>query len=433
MILIYISKLSARKDYIFKHIFKRLLDQPYDLTTDIQKFVSHDGAKMSYGMKPLGNEIFVWSHGLLDEQGIESHDVHTCKWNGLPAIFPAPKSSSIPFDIFSACFYLITRYEEYLPQVKDEHGRYDATESIAAKASFLQLPIVDLWCRDLLGEILRRYDLKPQKVGKPQIAAAVEVKSLRKYRGRGFAANLSLALEAIKNFKWATLLRQIYALTGLIPDPYKNEERLIKIFNENSTSRESKLGSKRLIFFINVSDKHRNNFIRNRQFIELAKYIADYLRVGIRYSQRSDEESIKKETKLFESHFNQPLNKVIIARSSIDMPNFYKHLVDVDRIEDYSMGYDTMPGFRAGTCKPFYFYDLDYEIQTPLVVNPYALHYKSIAGRTLSGQNQIIQQMLDRVREVQGNFVVMFNYGQFDNGKSTHVTAILEKILSCEL
>ena len=87
MILIYTAKISPRKEYTFKHIFKRLINQPYTLTTDIQEFVGHEGPKMSYGLKPLGNELFVWSHGLLDEHGIELHDISTCKWNGLPAFF----------------------------------------------------------------------------------------------------------------------------------------------------------------------------------------------------------------------------------------------------------------------------------------------------------------------------------------------------------
>jgi hypothetical protein len=59
MILIYVSKITSRKEYIFKHIFKRLLQQDYELTTDIQKFVGHKGVKLSYGLKPLGNELYI--------------------------------------------------------------------------------------------------------------------------------------------------------------------------------------------------------------------------------------------------------------------------------------------------------------------------------------------------------------------------------------
>ena len=44
----------------------------------------------------------------------------------------------IPFDVFSATFFLVSRYEEYLPHVKDDYGRFLATESLAFKEDFLQ-------------------------------------------------------------------------------------------------------------------------------------------------------------------------------------------------------------------------------------------------------------------------------------------------------
>ncbi len=434
MILIYTAKITSRKDYVFKHIFKRLLNQPYELTTDIQKFVGHEGAKMSYGLKPLGNEMFVWSMGLLDESGIEFHDINSCKWDNLPAIFPAPKSSSIPFDLFSAAFFLITRYEEYLPQVKDEEGRYDAQESIAVKAGFVDLPIIDLWCERLYKNLKESYpkltDIQPAPA---KITVNLEVGQLRKYQGLGLAANMAMAWDSIYNFKWATLLRQIYALTGLIPDPYKNEHKLISLYQEKTKSNHEFLGLKKLMFFFNVSNKDYGNFDQNIRLIELAKYVADYVRVGLRYSKEPVKEDITKETKIFEDHFKRPLKKVMIARSSIDMPNYYRELVDVERKEDYSMGYDSIPGFRASTCNPFYFYDLDFEIQTPLLIHPYALHYNSISGRTLNGQRAVINQLYEVVKKTHGNFIVLFDYAQFDNGKSTHTTTILEQILDYEL
>ena len=60
---------------------------------------------------------------------------------GCSLFFPAGEVSSIPFDIFAASFYLITRYEEYLPHVQDVHERFPADESIAFKNGFLEQPV----------------------------------------------------------------------------------------------------------------------------------------------------------------------------------------------------------------------------------------------------------------------------------------------------
>ncbi len=46
-------------------------------------------------------------------------------------------SGDFPFDIFAASFYLLSRYEEYLPHEKDMYGRYAHTNSLAFREHFL--------------------------------------------------------------------------------------------------------------------------------------------------------------------------------------------------------------------------------------------------------------------------------------------------------
>ena len=46
------------------------------------------------------------------------------------------------------------------------------------------------------------------------------------------------------------------------------------------------------------------------------------------------------------------------------------------------MGYPDTIGFRASTCTPFLFYDLDFEVQTPLMIHPYQLMDFSLLKHT---------------------------------------------------
>ena len=61
------------------------------------------------------------------------------------------------FDLLAAVFYLITRYEEYLPHDKDLYGRYPHTAAVAFREGFLQQPLVNTWM-EYFRQLLSRTD-----------------------------------------------------------------------------------------------------------------------------------------------------------------------------------------------------------------------------------------------------------------------------------
>ena len=76
------------------------------------------------------------------------------------------------------------------------------------------------------------------------------------------------------------------------------------------------------------------------------------------------------------------------------------------------MGYASTVGFRASTCTPFYFYDLDFEIQTPLKVFPFALmdttlnDYMKLTPKQSLGR---IRDLKNEVKAVNGTFITLFH------------------------
>ena len=113
--------------------------------------------KMSYTKQQLGNEFFVKSHDILFEQGLSDVEINVHDWENTKCFFYNGDKSSIPFDIFAASFYLLSRYEEYLPHVNDEYGRFSATESIAFKNGFLHQPVVDIWAYKFKEKLQKQY------------------------------------------------------------------------------------------------------------------------------------------------------------------------------------------------------------------------------------------------------------------------------------
>jgi hypothetical protein len=74
---------------------------------------------------------------------------------GLPVIYGAPpEAGRLEVDVFGGAFFMLTRYEELVIGARDRLGRFPATASIAARAGFLGMPIVDAYV-ELLGRAIQ--------------------------------------------------------------------------------------------------------------------------------------------------------------------------------------------------------------------------------------------------------------------------------------
>ena len=87
MFLVYTQKLTPRISYIFKHICLRILGVEVLFTSIIEEFISHTGPKISYGKKPIGNELFFQSYGLLEQQGFDFIEISVKKWENTIGFF----------------------------------------------------------------------------------------------------------------------------------------------------------------------------------------------------------------------------------------------------------------------------------------------------------------------------------------------------------
>ena len=186
MILVYTHKVTPRVRYIFKHIFTRTLLIEVDFTSKIEEFVAHNGLKMSYTKVPLGKEFFIKSNELLFEQGVNDIEISIQNWGKVPCFFPLGEKSAIPFDVFAASFYLISRYEEYLPHVKDVHERFTAEQSLAFKNNFLEKPVIDIWAFKMLAILKQKYpDFSPKK-RRYKFISTVDVDNAYAYKHKNF-------------------------------------------------------------------------------------------------------------------------------------------------------------------------------------------------------------------------------------------------------
>lgn len=408
MILVYTHKITPRVRYIFKHIFTRILQIDIDFTSKIEEFVAFNGPKLSYTKVPLGSEFFIKSSNLLFEQGVSDVDIKVTNWDDVPCFFSQGTKSVIPFDIFSASFYLITRYEEYMPHVKDKHGRFMAEESIAYHYKFLEKPVIDIWAFKLLKELKERFPDYTFSERKYTYFSTIDVDNAYAYKHKSVVRSIGGFLKDVYYLRLLNIWDRLAIIFNFKKDPFDTFAKILEL---------KKTFEVRTIFFFLVADytSFDTNVSPSKTKLRLLiKDIVDYARVGLHpsYYTTDDFSLIKKEKERLEGITHIPMIRSRQHYLRFSLPETYQKLIDLEIKEDYSMGYASHVGFRASTCTPFYFFDLDHEIQTPLKLFPFAVmdttlnDYMGLTPKQSLGR---IRDLKNEVERVNGTFITLFH------------------------
>lgn len=417
MLLVYTHKITPRLKYVFKHICTRILGVEVGFTSQIQDFITHDDMKMSYTKQQLSTEFFIKSHDILFEQGLNDVEIHINPWDETKCFFFTGDKCDLPFDIFAASFYLLSRYEEYLPHVKDEFGRFTATNSIAYKEGFLNQPVVDIWAYKFKKALQKQYPAFLFPIKTYSIKPILDVPSAYSYQLKGIIRTLGGTLKDFLNLKFKKVYTRILVLIGFVHDPFDTFKYLI--------NRQKSVDYKFLFFFLvgdySTYDKGINP--NKKKLVSLIKQVADYSLVGLKASffAIEDIQVLKKEKLRIEHILNTTLKASRQSFSKLNLPESYRNLLELDILEDYTMGYTDHVGFRASTCTPFFFYDLDYEVQTPLKITSYhIMDHALLKNQSFLDKKKFLNEIIKQVKQVNGEFVPVFHNYTFSNDIKWH-------------
>jgi hypothetical protein len=411
MLLVYTHKITPRLKYAFKQICTRVLGIPVSFTSTIEEFIAHDSLKLSYTKQPLSNEFFIYSHELLFEQGLNDLDIKVSDWGQTKCFFSSIEQSALPYDIFAASFYLLSRYEEYLPHVKDEYGRFTAEESLAYKFKFLEKPVIDIWAYKFLELLKINYPDFNYHERNYSIRPIIDVPSAYNYKLKGIMRTIGGTFTDIFRLRPKQVYTRYMVLFGLKKDPFNTFKYIIN---------KQKQSEFKFNFFFLISDYStydKNISVQNSKFVSLIKQVADYSKVGLKvsYFALEDKKRLKEEKLKMEGIINNPLIASRQSFSKLNLPESYRNLVELEIAEDYTMGYVNHVGFRAGTCTPFFFYDLDYEVQTPLkIISYHLLDYSLLKTKSLLDKKLVLNTVISEVKKVKGQFVPVFHNYTFN-------------------
>ena len=114
------------------------------------------------------------------------------------------------------------------------------------------------------------------------------------------------------------------------------------------------------------------------------------------------------------------LNKKILhARQhflKLNFPETYRNLIDQGIQHDHSLGYHDAIGFRAGTSNPFYWFDLDKNQATELMIHPLLAMDVTLKKYLKLQSDQAItevKKLIDQCKEVDAPFSLLWHNSSF--------------------
>jgi hypothetical protein len=415
MLLIHVPSITNRFKYIASLVVRQMLGAEVEFTTSGEQFSSYTGPKMAYGNEPAGDGLFIESAGLLfEEEIIQHHDVYE-NMDGVNVLFATKNPlSGLHFDPFAAAFYMVSRYEEYQPHKKDKFGRFPATESVAWTGGFIDQPVVHHWAGQLGKLLSDRYPGIIFNPPKYRYIPTIDVDHAWCYRGRTLARTLGGFARSLINARLQEIPQRVKVLSHLAPDPYDNYDF---INNLHSAFAEQPLY---FILFADYGGNDNNVSIDTKDFKRLLRDLDMNGKVGIHPSFSSNNDLLKLENEI--GGLCDVLGRdVTISRQhflKLAMPKTYRTLLQFGITDDFSMGYASCPGFRAGMAMPFPFFDLLRNEATNLVIHPVSLMdvtMKDYLRLTPEESLDRIRKMILTVRAVNGEFVSLWHNESLGN------------------
>ncbi len=349
---------TPRLQYITHQLLCDIIGFEIVFCNEKKAYEEGDGIKINYSDETiLEKELHIIPQNLLFEKGIKEQILLE---NHIAAKIQNRENKT--FDIFAASFYLLTRYEEYLPFEPDTHGRFSAKKSLAYRLDFLQKPLIQIWCNELKMSVLQNFSTaKDTRKYTFLFRPTYDIDQAFSYRNKGFFRTTVALLKDFWNKKrWQVLLQKAN-------DPFDTFTYLDALHKKNNLQAT---------YFFLLADwgKYDKNIsVQNIDFQEIIQEVTGENEFGIHpsYASNSDFFILEKEKNRLENISKKTVKNSRQHYLKLHFPRTYQSLLRANITADYSMGYADEIGFRASIALPFHWYDIENELITDLIIYPF--------------------------------------------------------------
>ena len=407
--ILFSENITNRLQFVCDFIGNEIFNRPISITSDKAAYLSSIEPKINYSQSSISPEEYhIIPHAILFENDIKPQKINCSVVNGNKAFFLNEKGN-YRFDLLAAIFYLLSRYEEYLPHEKDEYGRYSYKQSIAFREGFLQLPLINLWLEDFKHSLNQKFRGIHFHRKNFKFLPTYDIDIAWKYKHKGWWRNIGACLSSALNGNWSMLNERIAVLRDKQKDPFESYEWL------DALHLYCRL--KPYYFFLlaeNPKGYDKNISPSNRQLQQLIAYHAERDKVGIHPSwQSGDNKKLLKE-EIGWLEFITGRNPTYSRQHYIrfDLPGGYQELIQAGIEKDFSMGYGNINGFRASIASSFKWFDLSKNEITPLVIFPFCfMDANAYYEQKLTAQQAFseLMQFYQVVKKVNGMLITIWH------------------------
>lgn len=392
---------SSRLDYVLQILTQRLAIEL--IVTSDKTQIPADELFINYSTKEEQLGIWIIPEGLLWESNVR--DEKPIIDNANRCIFKSETQNTYGFDVFSAIFYQLSRYEEYQSFTADEHGRFTAKDSLAFAMKSLKTPFVDHWIIDFGKELTIRGGCVNQ-TSDFQYIPTVDVDIAFAYRNRPFWLSIANYIKGIVTKNFTDVKNRFLVNVGLKEDPYNTFRLLKQTYSGHNPHLFFQVGLR--------GNKDKNLSPYHPEMKRLIYNCAQWATIGLHPSYASNNEP-----KLLSSEKNILADVLSIDITSsrqhflkLKLPDTYRQLIENDIKTDFTMGFAESTGFRAGTCHAFPFYDLMKDEATSLLLYPQAIMDGTLRiymGLSKAQAKKEITTIVNAIKEVGGTFVSLWH------------------------
>lgn len=399
MITIYTEQNSSRLTYICGHLFTTILGHDIKITTD-----KEEKTDIRYASTTQEGALTIVPNGLLWESDIHPQKIDPITWEGMPAFFAT--NGDIPFDLFAASFFLLSRYEEYTSKLSDKHGRFVVQESAAFQLHFLEDPLIDMWANKL-KEMLPDLGEAEHTVSYTYIPT-IDVDNVFAFRNHGLLQTLfCVARDFVKGRRKLAKLRIAVTLRKKA-DPYFNLEEV--------AAAHKGLEQKPYFFYhCGCFGEHDKRVVYpSRKYKKIRKSLTGIVNTGLHPSYHASKHHwlFKAENNALRRCMGGTVTHNRFHYLRMTLPNSYETLIQDGFTTDWSLCYSNNPGFRASTSFPFNFFNLEKNEERPFTLYPSVVMDKSLRNNlklSLEESETYILKLSEKVKSVNGTFITLFH------------------------